>query len=549
MKNLEIAKIFYNMAAYLEMTDVAFKPEAYGRAARAIEAMPEDIAKVKLENIPGVGKSIAEKIKEYLATGKIKAYEKLKKQIPVKIEELIAVEGLGPKRVKILYKKLGVKNIKDLEKTAKAGKIRNLEGFGEKSEANILKSIEFVKASQGRILLGQALPIARDIEQKLAPYVQKISLAGSLRRWQETIGDIDLLAIDKQSVIKHFIEMPGVIKVWGKGLSKASVRLSAGFDVDLRVIKPESWGAALQYFTGSKEHNIALRRIAISKGYKLNEYGLYKNKKRIAGQTEKEIYQALGFPLIPPEIRQNEGELENKLPNLINYDEIKGDLQMHTSWSDGTASLEQMAKAAEKMGYNYIAITDHAGYLSRVQNGLDKNRLFRQMREIDKLNKNSKLRILKGAEVNITKDGRVDMKDEILAKLDWVVAGVHSHLKMGEYAMTQRLIRAMQNPHIDMIAHPTGRLLNKRPGYKLNFERLLKAAQKTNTYLEINASMDRLDLNDEMARKAIQAGLKLIINTDAHSVFGLSQMQLGIAQARRGWCRKEDILNTKDEIN
>ena len=548
MKNLEIAKIFYNMAAYLEMMDIAFKPQAYERAARAIEIMPQDISEVELENIPGVGKHIAKKIKEYLATGKIRAYEKLKKQTPVKIEELMAIEGIGPKRVQILYKKLGIKNLKDLEKAGKAGKIRNLEGFGEKTEINILKGIEFVKVSQGRILLGQALPIAKNIEQKLAPYAEKTSLAGSLRRMQETIGDIDLLVSSKkpEPILEYFCSLPDIIKVWGKGPTKASIRIRAGFDIDIRIIKPESWGSALQYFTGSKEHNIALRRIALAKKLKLNEYGLFRQGKKIAGRTEEKIYKALGFDFIPPEIRQNTGELENKLPKLIGYQDVKGDLQMHTNWSDGTASLEQMVKASQKLNYKYIAITDHAGYLSKAQNGLDKNRLLRQMRAIDKIK--TSLKILKGAEVNITKDGRIDAKDEVLAKLDWVVAGVHSYLKMPKKIATQRIAKAMHNPHVDMIAHPTGRLLNKRPGYQLDWQQIFAAAKKTKTFLEVNASMNRLDLSDEITRQAIKAGLKLVINTDSHSVFELEQMQLGVAQARRGWAEKKDILNAKDEL-
>jgi len=548
MKNLEIAKIFYNMAAYLEMMDIAFKPQAYERAARAIEIMPQDISEVELENIPGVGKHIAKKIKEYLATGKIREYEKLKKQTPVKIEELMAIEGIGPKRVQILYKKLGIKNLKDLEKAGKAGKIRNLEGFGEKTEINILKGIEFVKVSQGRILLGQALPIAKNIEQKLAPYAEKTSLAGSLRRMQETIGDIDLLVSSKkpEPILEYFCSLPDIIKVWGKGPTKASIRIRAGFDIDIRIIKPESWGSALQYFTGSKEHNIALRRIALAKKLKLNEYGLFRQGEKIAGRTEEKIYKTLGFDFIPPEIRQNTGELENKLPKLIGYQDVKGDLQMHTNWSDGTASLEQMVKASQKLNYKYIAITDHAGYLSKAQNGLDKNRLLRQMRAIDKIK--TSLKILKGAEVNITKDGRIDAKDEVLAKLDWVVAGVHSYLKMPKKIATQRIAKAMHNPHVDMIAHPTGRLLNKRPGYQLDWQQIFAAAKKTKTFLEVNASMNRLDLSDEITRQAIKAGLKLVINTDSHSVFELEQMQLGVAQARRGWAEKKDILNAKDEL-
>jgi len=546
MKNQEIARIFYNMSAYLEMMNVEFKPEAYEKAARAIEMLNQDIQEIELEKISGVGKHIAAKITEYLKTGKIKAYEKLKKQIPVKLEELIAVEGIGPKRVKILYEKLGIKNLKDLEKSAKTGKISRLEGFGEKIEKSILKAIKFVKASQDRILLGKALLIANVIEKKLSKHIRKISIAGSLRRMQETVGDIDLLAVGDKQAIGHFVKLSNVKKIWVQGPTKASVRLSTGFDADLRIIKPESWGAALQYFTGSKEHNIALRRIAISQDCKLNEYGLFKNKIKIAGKTEQEIYKKLGLNFIAPEIRQNTGELENKLPKLINYQDIKGDLHIHTDWSDGIGSLQEIINYAKKLNYKYIAITDYAGYLSRVQNGLDAKRLLKQAQAINKIK--TKLKIFKGAEVSITKDGSLDMKDQILAKLDWVIAGVHSHMKMRKKAMTQRIIKAMQNPHVNMIAHPTGRILNKRPAYELDFDQVFKAAQKTNTYLEINASMDRLDLKDELARQAIKSGVKLVINTDAHSPHGLNQMHLGIAQARRGWCEKKDILNAKENF-
>lgn len=547
MKNQEIAKIFYNMSAYYDMLGIQWKPQAYEKAGRILETSSQDVLEVEdLESLPGIGKAIASKIQEYLKTGKIREYNKLKKQTPVNLEQLIRVEGIGPKRVKLLYKSLNIKNLKDLEKNAKAGKIAKLENFGEKTEKNILKAIEFVKASQGRILLGKALPLAQKIQNKLP--AKKITYAGSLRRMQETIGDLDFLAIAKKpkKLINYFVKLPGVKKIWAQGPTKASIRLKAGFDVDLRVIKSESWGSALQYFTGSKEHNIALRRIAISKNLKLSEYGLFRGKKQIAGKTEQEIYKTLGLEYIEPELRENTGELENKLPDLIKYSDIKGDLQMHTNWSDGSVSLENMIKACEKLNYKYIAITDHAGYLAKIQNGLDAKRLLNQMREIDKIK--SKLKILKGAEVDITKDGKLAMKDEILSKLDWVVGAVHYNMKMSKNQMTRRLLRVMQNKYINIIAHPTGRILNKRPAYNFDINQVFQEAKKKNIILEINSHMSRLDLKDELIKKAIKFGIKLAINTDSHNISGLNQMHFGIAQARRGWAEKKDIINTKNKF-
>jgi DNA polymerase (family 10) len=560
MRNLELAQIFYQMADLLDMKEVSFKPRAYEKVARVLESLEKDVGEIyqeggleALEKIPGVGEGIAQRIEEFIKTGRIKDYEKLKKECPVDLESLTAIEGLGSKKIKVLYKKLKIKNLKDLEKAAKAGKIRKLAGFGEKSEKNILQGIAFVKAGKGRFLLGLILPVVRQIidDLKQLPEVGKISVAGSVRRMKETIGDIDILitSAKPEKVMDFFVQMPEVVKVWAKGPTKSSVRLKGGFDCDLRVIRKESFGAALQYFTGSKDHNILTRRIARQKGLKLNEYGVYKGKKRIAGQTEKEVYQAIGLPYIEPELRTNTGEIETaltgKLPKIIGYDDIKGDLHCHTDWSDGMETIEQMARAAKKIGYQYLAITDHTGQL-KIAGGLDERRLLAQMAEIDRINKKFKdFKILKGCEVNIKNDGSLDIKDEVLAKLDIVVASIHSSFKMDKATMTKRLVRAIENPHVDIIGHPTGRVIFQREGYQFDFDKVLQAAKKTKTALEINAYPDRLDLRDMDVRKAVETGVKLVISTDAHNISQFHFIELGIAQARRGWAEKKDIWNTR----
>jgi len=560
MKNLEIAKIFYEIAEYLEMKDIAFKPVAYEKAARVLELMEEDVENVyrvggveALEKIPGVGKSIAEKIEEFIKTGRVQAHQRLKKQCPVDLEALTAIEGMGPKKIKVLYQKLKIKNLKDLERMAKAGKIRHLFGFGPKVEENILRGIEFAKQEKGRFLLGFILPTVRLMEERLKNLkeVSQVSVAGSIRRMRETIGDIDILVVSSKpsKVMDFFVAMPEVADVAAKGPTKSSVRLKLGLDADLRVVKKESFGSALQYFTGSKEHNIVLRKIAIEKRYKLNEYGLFKGKKQIAGRTEKEVYKILGLPYIEPEMRENRGEiraaLAGQLPKLVGYEEIKGDLQMHTTWSDGAHSIREMALTSKKLGHQYILITDHTGEL-RIAGGMSEKTILKQMAEIDRVNKSlSGIKVFKGAEVNIRKDGTLDIKDEILAKLDIVLASVHSNFKMTKADMTKRVCRAMANPHVDILSHPTGRVIQRREGYQLDLEQVFKTAQKTNTALEINAYPDRLDLNDVNAKKAIQAGNKLTIGTDAHAKTQLEHIELGIAVARRGWATKKDILNTK----
>jgi len=577
MLNQEIAKIFYEIAQYLEMQDVAFKPQAYEKAALNLETLSEDINEIYkkqgiegLKKIPGVGQSMAEKIVEYIKTGKIKEHQELKKKMPVNIEELTSVEGIGPKMVRDLYKYLKIKNLKDLEMAAKAKKIRNLPHFGIKTEQNILESIEFLKRSKGRFLLGEILPYVYEIINQLKNLeeVKEVSEAGSVRRRKETIGDVDILVTlknaeltrlskikrgtDAERVIDFFVKLPGVVKIWSKGPTKASIRLKEGFDVDLRVLPESQFGSALQYFTGSKEHNIVLRKIALDKGLKLNEYGLFKGSKMIAGRTEKEVYEALGMSYIEPELRENQGEIEaalkHQLPKIIGYKDILGDLHVHSNWDGGANSIEEIAQAAIKMGYQYIGISDHTKFL-RIEHGLDEKQLESRNKEIDKINKKfivhrSSFKVLKGCEANILADGSIDIKDETLKNLDFVIAGVHSQFKMSQEKMTERIIKAMKNPNVDIISHPTGRILKRRDEYEIDFDKILKAAKETNTVLEINAYPERLDLKDVNIKKAKEMGVKMVINTDSHHIDQLRFMEFGIAQARRGWAEKEDIINT-----
>ena len=571
MANRELAKIFNEIALYFEMDGAPFKPQAYEKAAINLETLSEDVKDIykkggreALEEIPGVGKNIADKVIEYIKVGRIKEYEKLKKKTPVSIDELISVEGIGPKGVSYLYKKLKIKNLKDLERAAKAGKIRNLPNFGKKKEQNILEGIEFVKRSKGRFLLGEILPKVQEIisELKKLKEIKQISEAGSVRRRKETIGDVDILITspNPKKVIDYFTVMPGVVKIWGKGPTKASVRLSVGvgIDVDLRVLPNSQFGSALQYFTGSKEHNIILRKIAIDKGLKLNEYGLFRGPKMIAGRTEKEVYAALKMDYIEPELRENQGEIEaalrqargkpNGLPKIIGYKDILGDLHCHSNWDGGNNSIEEMAKTAQKMGYQYIGIADHTKFL-RIENGLNEKQLIERNKEIDKINKKfqasgSKFQVLKGCEANIMADGSIDIDDKVLAQMDFVIAGVHSQMKMLKVQMTERIIKAMKNPNVDIISHPTGRILKKRDEYEIDFDELLKIAKETGTILEINAFPVRLDLNDVHIKKAKQAGVKMVINTDAHKKEHLRFIEYGISQARRGWAEKKDIINT-----
>lgn len=564
--NGDLAKIFNEIAVVLDIKNVPFKPRAYEKAAYSIDSLEDDVAELykkdgikALEAIPGVGQSMAEKIEEYIKTGHIKEYEKLKKELPVDISGLRKVEGVGPKIIKKLYDELGVTNVHRLEAYAKQGKLRNLAGFGEKTEQKILKSISFLQQSHGRFLLGNALPLAQKIVERLRqlPEVKKAEFAGSLARMQETIGDLDVLVISNKpsKVMDFFVSMPEVQDVIAKGPTKTSVRLKIGMDADLRVVPPESFGAALQYFIGDKYHNVAVREIAIKEGYKLNEYGLFRGKKIVAAEDEKEIYEKLGMKWMPPEIRTNHGEIEaalrqaqgkpDGLPDLIGYGDLKGDLQVQTDWTDGENSIREMAQAAKKRGLEYICITDHTKSLA-MTGGSDEKKLIKQMAEIDKIQKEiSGVKILKGAEVNIQKDGTLDINDETLAKLDVVGASVHSHFSMTEKEMTDRIVRAMENPNVDIIFHPTGRIIQKREPYKVDMDRLIQTAKKTKTVLEANASPERLDLKDEHIRKAVESGVKISIDSDAHSVGAFQYLEFGIGQARRGWAGKKDVINTR----
>ncbi len=559
MNNHDIAKMLYEIGLYLEMEDVAFKPRAYERAAEAIQSLDEEAAELykkgglkTLEDIPGVGVSIAEKIEELVKTGHLKYYEQLKKKLPVNLEELSRVEGLGPKTIKILYQKLGVKDLKSLKKAAQEGKIRKLEGFGEKSEENILRGIEFLEKSGQRFVLGFVMPQIRDIESRLRKIkeVKAVNVAGSVRRRKETIGDLDFLIVSDKSkpVMNFFVSMPDVARVLAHGQTKSAVKLKNGMDADLRVVPKESYGAALAYFTGSKDHNIALREIAIKKGWKLNEYGLFKGKKQIAGWTEESIYKKLGLDYIEPEMREMTGEIEaarqHRLPKLIGYGELQGDLQIQTDWTDGGNSIEEMARAAMALGLKYIAITDHTKRLAMTR-GLDERRIQKQWLEIDRLNKKfaGKIKILKGTECDILKDGSMDLPDKILAKCDIVGGSVHSLFHLSRKDQTERIKRAMANPNVDVIFHPTGRVINQREAYEVDMEELIKQAKKTKTILEINASPNRLDLKEEYIKKCVEAGIKLAIDSDAHSAEHLPFLECGVAQARRGWAERKDIIN------
>lgn len=562
VSNREIAQLLREMAALYEMQEEPFKPRAYEKAALNVESLAEDATALydqggrkRLEEIPGVGAGIAKKIEALMKKGRVKTYEKLQRQVPVKVEDLTAVEGVGPLTVKRLWDELEIKDLESLEKAAKDGKIRKLSGFGKKSEAKILQGIEFLRASGGRSVLGFVMPDLKRLERKVKelPGVERVAIAGSARRRKETIGDVDILAVTKEprKVMKLFTELEEVEHVYSHGEAKSSVRLSGGLDVDLRLVAEESWGAALCYFTGSKAHNIALRKIAVSKNWKLNEYGLFEGDKRLAGEDEAEIYKKLGLAYVEPELREDRGEIEaaqkNKLPKLVDYNDLKGDLQIQTDWTDGRHSMEEMALEAEKMGLEYILITDHTRSL-HMANGADEKKLRKQMEAIDKLNNKlrkdkKKIRVLKGAEVNILKDGTLDIDDEVLAELDAVGAAIHSYLELSTKQQTKRLIRAMENPNVDMIFHLTTRLINRRQPIKLDIDKIIETAKRTGTVLEVDAYPDRLDIDDALVRKCVEAGVPMVIDSDAHALQHYRYLEFGIGQARRGWAGRDDILN------
>lgn len=558
MKNQEIADILYQMADMLEILNVQWKPVAYRKAARNIETLSEDIEKVyrkggedALMEIPSIGEGIAKKIIEYLDKGRIAEYEELKRKIPGGVEDVMNVEGLGPKKAWRLYKELGIDGLGKLEKAAREGRISRLEGFGEKSEKDILRGLEFVKKSSERMLLGKALPIAQEISRKLKRLkeVEKVDVAGSIRRRKETIGDIDILVISRHpaKVMDFFTRMENVEHVVAKGGTKSTVMLKEGIECDIRVLEAKSYGAALNYFTGSKDHNVMLRQIAISKGWKLSEYGLFSAKtgKHIAGRTEQDLYAKLGMDYIEPEMRENMGEIglaqKKSLPAIIKYNSIRGDLHMHTKWTDGVNSTEQMAGAAAKMGYEYIAITDHSKS-TYVAGGLDGKNMVKRLSEIDSV-RGSRIKILKGAEIDINKDGSLDFRSDVLKQMDIRLAAVHSRFKSPKEEMTLRIVKAMQNPYTNILCHPTGRLINRREPYQADMEKIFQAAKDNNVALEINAQPQRLDLKDLHIKQALEMGCKFAISTDSHTTDSLRFMEFGIAQARRGWLTEKDVIN------
>lgn len=558
MTNAAVARIMREIAALLDMEGVPFKPRAYEKVAYTIEALEEPLAETyakgglkALEEIPGVGKGIAERIEELLKTGKLKYYEDLHKKVPADISGLTAIEGIGPKHVKALYQALRIRTVDDLEAAAQAGKIRDLPHFGEKSEQKILKGIEFLHGHTGRVSLGEALPLLQEIEARLRKIagVADVAIAGSTRRRKETVGDGDVLVVSNkpERVMDAFVKMPEVAHVIGHGPTRSSVKLETGLQVDVRVVPAESFGAALNYFTGSKDHNVTLRRLAIERGLKLNEYGVFRGDKQIAGKTEEDVYAALDLPYIPPELRENSGEIEaaraGRLPKLIGYDDIRGDVQTQTKWTDGANTIEEMVAAARKLGREYMAITDHTKSLAMM--GADEAQLRDQIKAIRTLATSLRtFTLLTGAEVNINKDGTLDIADDVLADLDVVGVAVHSHFNLSRDEMTKRIIRAMESPHADILFHPTGRVINKRPAYDVDIDAIIAAAKRTGTILEIDAYPERLDLRDEHVRKAIAAGVKIVIDSDAHSTAHLDFIHYGIATARRGWAEKKHVINT-----
>jgi DNA polymerase (family 10) len=558
MKNQQIAMIFGEIAELLEMKgENVFRIRAYRRAAQNLDGLAKDVASLSPEElaaIPGIGKDLAAKVREYLETGKIAKHEELKKEIPQGVLELLKVPGLGPKKAKQFYDKLKIKSIEELETAIRTGRLEGLPGVQKKTEENILSGIAVLKKGSGRTPLGRALPLAEDIVGRLkdsAP-VGQIEIAGSIRRKRETIGDVDILVTSKKprEVMDAFVRLSHVARVLAQGETKSSVVTDEGIQVDLRVVDEDSFGAALQYFTGSKEHNIRLREMAVKAGLKINEYGVFEGapEKKIGGKKEEDIYKALGLPWIAPELREDRGEIdaaeEKRLPDLVTLEDIRGDLHVHTKWSDGSHDLDTIVEAARKRGYSYLAITDHTKGLG-VAHGLDEKRLAEECRLIDAANgKLRGFRVLKGTEIDIRSDGKLDLADSSLLALDIVVASIHSGFKQSREQITKRLLAAVRHPLVSVIAHPTGRVIGEREAYDVDMEAVLKEAAKWGTAMEVNAYPLRLDLNDGHVRMATELGVPLVISTDTHVTTQFEFMAYGVSVARRGWAERKDVLNT-----
>ncbi len=557
--NTEIADLLDRLADLLEIEDAnPFRVRAYRNAARTVRGHASSMSDLleqgkDLSQLPGIGEDIAGKISTFVDTGSLPLLEEVESRTPAALSELMRVEGLGPKRVKTLYRELGIRDIDDLQRAARSGKIHALAGFGNKTEQLILQRLERFGGKQQRTML----IVAEDIATPLVEYlkqcrgVRDIVVAGSYRRRRETVGDLDILvtAARGSPVMEHFTGYDEVEDVVSQGKTRSTVHLRSGMQVDLRVVPQVSYGAALQYFTGSKAHNIALRKLAAGKGLKINEYGVFRGEQRIAGRTEKEVYATAGLPFIPPELRENRGELEaarkRRLPKLVSLKDIRGDLHCHTRATDGHHSLQQMAAAAAGRGYEYLSVNDHSRRLT-VAHGLDKKRLLAQIRAIDKLNEKSRgIVLLKSIEVDILEDGSLDLPDSILRELDFTVCAVHYRFNLPRKRQTERILRAMDNPCFNILAHPTGRLINKREPYAVDLERIMQAAAERGCCLEVNAHPQRLDLDDEACLLARDTGVKVAISTDAHSTSDLDFMRCGIDQARRGWLEAKHVINTQ----
>ncbi len=557
MVNQQVAQKFYKTADLLEILgENPFRVRAYRNAARTIESLGRDLSEMvaqgeDLTKLPGIGKDLAEKIKEIIATGSFSKLRELEEKVPPGLVELLKVEGLGPKRIKTLYDTLGITSLEELREAAAKGEISKLPGFGKKLEQTILKGVVLAKKEGRRFRWAYAEAFAIELVRflKKARGLKEIEVAGSYRRKKDTVGDLDILVAAREpaQIIDHFVTFPDIKTVISKGQTRSTVILSSDIQVDLRAVEEESYGSALHYFTGSKAHNIAIRSIALKAGLKINEYGVFKGEKRIAGRSEDEIFSAVGLPFIEPELRENRGEIEaameGRLPRLITLEDIKGDLHCHTKWSDGKHTVSEMAEAARSLGYSYIAITDHSRRLAMIK-GLDEERLIEQAREIEEVRARfPDIHILHGIEVDILEDGSLDLSDEALSRLDIVVAAIHSKFKLSKEKQTERLLRAIDNPRVNIIAHPTGRLIGERDGYDLDMERVMEHAKARGCILELNAQPSRLDLNDVHLKLAKEMGIKVSIATDSHNTDNLLFMRFGINQARRGWLERQDVVN------
>jgi DNA polymerase (family 10) len=557
--NIDVARIFDEVADLLEISGESyFRVRAYRNASRVIRDMTTSLASIAeepgagLESLPGIGKDLANKITEVLETGDLGLKRELEGKLPTGLLDVMKVAGLGPRKAHALYLELGVNNLESLGEAAQAGKIRELKGFGPKTEDNILQGIATVESFGERMLHAEARVYAEQLVEHMraCPGLKAIEVAGSYRRLKETVGDLDVLVVceNAESAMERFVTFPGVTRILAKGPTKTSLVTGPSLQVDMRAVTEDSFGAALQYFTGSQSHSVALRQIAQRKGLKLNEYGVFRGEKRIAGRAEEDVYGALGLPWIPPELRENRGEIEaaieGRLPELVELKDVRGDLHVHTDATDGRDTLADMVAAARRKGYLYIAITNHTKRVTMV-GGLDEKGLMRHWREVERLDtETAGIHVLKGVEVDILDDGSLDIADGVLAKADYVVASVHYNTNMPQARMTKRIVSAIRNPHVNALGHPTGRIINKRAPYQVEMERVIASAADTGTFLELNAAPDRLDIDDNACRAARDAGVRVSIATDAHSVKGLDFMRYGVNQARRGWLEAGDVINT-----